>query len=156
MKKGVRGKNDPGGDITPLTSAAGREGGSADSIASRCGSSHGGSTSCSPRCSSIFIGGEARSFGRELEQHAARLEKVDRLEPESIDDFRRPTVRFGDALAHFELDAFVGDAPRDVMHRAYAPCAARRVRQLADLDVLARAAAANAVAMPAILFAVAR
>ena len=39
-----------------------------------------------------LVGGEARPFGRELEQHAARLEEVDRLEPEPVDHLGRPAV----------------------------------------------------------------
>ena len=37
----------------------------------------------------LFVGGEARAFGGELEEHSARLAKVDRLEPEAVDDRRR-------------------------------------------------------------------
>src|SRR5205807_1694128 len=65
---------------------------------------------------------------------------------------RRPTMRSFYALSDAKLDGIVRDAPRDVMHRADAPCAARLVRHLADLNVLARSAVANAVAMPALLF----
>ena len=73
----------------------------------------------------LLVDAEAWPVGRELEQHAARLEEVHRLEPEAVDDLRRPPVRALDALAHRELHRFVRHAPRDVMHRAHTPRAAR-------------------------------
>ena len=117
----------------------------------RFGSSHGGSTSCSPRCSRSSSAVNPGPSGRELEQHAARLEKIDRLEPESIDDLRRTTIRRGNTLAHAKLDRVVRHAPRHVMHRADAPRSARLVRHLADLDVLARSAALDTVSVPPVL-----
>src|SRR5262245_28374741 len=98
----------------------------------------------------IFVGGEARAVGRELEQHTARLEEIHRLEPESVDDLCRPAMRRRDAFAHLKLDHLVSDAPSDVMHRADAPRATRRVLDFTQLDVFARAAVAYAEAMPAV------
>src|SRR5512142_532985 len=102
----------------------------------------------------LLVGGEARAFGRELEQHATRLEEVDGLEPKSVDHFRRPTTRLGDPVANLELHALVGNAPGNVMHGAHAPRAAWCVRCLAHLDVLAGAASVHAETMPAVLLAV--
>ena len=58
---------------------------SVSSICSRIGSKRGGSTRLSPRCSGVLVGGEARAHRRDLEQHAAGLAEVDRLEPEAVD-----------------------------------------------------------------------
>src|SRR5437868_280761 len=65
-------------------------------------------------------------------------------------------MRLRDTLANLELDVLVSDAPRDVMHRADPPGTALCVGHLADFDVLARPAAADAESMPTIFLAVAR
>src|SRR5215213_9494192 len=57
-----------------------------------------------------FVSGEARTFRRQLEQHSPRLEEIDRLEPEAVDDFGRATIRTRDSLANFQLDALIRHA----------------------------------------------
>src|SRR5262245_59054654 len=45
-----------------------------------------------------LVHGETRADRRDLEQHAARLAEVDRLEVEAVDDGRRMRPTLGDAL----------------------------------------------------------
>ena len=63
--------------------------GSAASIAARCGSSHGGSLSAVPSCVQRLVERESGRDRRHLEQHAARLAEVDRVEV-------RPVANLGD------------------------------------------------------------
>src|SRR5688500_14875711 len=101
----------------------------------------------------IFVHGEARPVGRDLEQHAAGLEEVHRLEPEPVDHLRRPAVRRRNALANRELRRIVRHAPRDVMHAAGAPRSARLLWHRADVEVTSRATVADPVSMPAAFLA---
>jgi len=39
--------------------------------------------------SRILVDGKTGSIGRELEENPARLEEIDRFEPEAVDDFGR-------------------------------------------------------------------
>src|SRR4051812_18622966 len=105
-------------------------------------------------CGEILVGGEAGAVGGELEQHAARLEEVDGLEPETIDHFGRTTVGLLHPLAHGKLRFVVCYAPCDVMHCSRAPPAAPDVATLLELDVLAGTPTANTEARPAVGLAV--
>src|SRR5688572_23307177 len=62
-------------------------------------------------------------------------------------------MREGDLLPDRQLRGIVGDAPRDVMHRTNAPLSAWDIGQLADLEMGARPAASDPVAMPAVILA---
>src|ERR1043166_2800703 len=64
----------------------------------------------------ILVDREARSIGRELEQHTAGFLEVDRLEPEAIDDRCRMVSRRFDARSHLVLVFLVVYSPREVMH----------------------------------------
>src|SRR5204862_1848509 len=79
---------------------------------------------------------EAGADGRDLEQHAARLAEVDRLEVEAVDDWRRMAARGDHALApRLLLVRLAG--PRDVMHRPGALEAALRRRVVVDVEAAA-------------------
>src|SRR3954466_4090503 len=69
----------------------------------------------------IFVDGEARTVGSDLEQHPAGLQKVDRLEPEPIDDFGWSPPSAIDPLADLELGLVVRHAPGNVMYSAGSP-----------------------------------
>ena len=92
-------------------------------MALRDDSSQGGRTSVSPEVIGGLVHGEAGAVGRQLEQHAAGFLEVHRLEPEAIDDGRRPAAGGGDLRSHGELVSLVVDAPCQVVHGADAPCA---------------------------------
>ena len=96
-----------------------------------------------------FVHGEAGTVGGQLEQHAARLLEVHRLEPEAIDHRRRPRAGGGHLRPQRELMLLVVDAPREVVHRADAPRAAVDVRRLLHVDDTGRVA--KAVARPSVL-----
>ena len=108
-------------------------GGRTPSIPLRCGSSHGGSTSASPRWAGIFVRREPRTVGRDLEQHAAGLPEVHRLEPEPIDDAGRVSAGRLDLRPHGQLMRVIVHAPGQMVHRAHAPAAAPLVGRLADV-----------------------
>jgi hypothetical protein len=99
----------------------------------------------------ILVDCEPRTVRRQLEQHAARLEEVHRLEPESIDHWRRPPPSLVHMPAHFLLMRIVIHAPGDVMHAADTPRAATRIGHFADIDVLSRPATSHAIAVPPLL-----
>src|SRR5213593_1132550 len=58
---------------------------------------------------------EARAEGRDLEQDAARLAEVDRLEVEAVDDRRRPRAGLLDGCTP-RLVFLLRRCPRDVVH----------------------------------------
>src|SRR5688572_5282370 len=101
----------------------------------------------------ILIHREPRTVGRDLEQHAAGFEEVYGLEPEPVDHLRRPALGRRDALAHRELGVIVRHAPGDVVDATRPPRSAWLVRHRAEVEVLARTAAIDPVATPAILLA---
>src|SRR5262245_26573963 len=70
--------------------------------------------------SGVFVDGESRAQGRDLEEDAVRLPEVDRAEPEAIDDRRRMQPRRDDALVPGEVFVHRG-RPRDVVDRPAAP-----------------------------------
>ena len=74
--------------VVVLVGAGVGNGRSPASIWRRYGSRNGGSARVSPRCSGVFVGGEAGAVGRNLEEHAARLAEVDRVEVEAVDHWR--------------------------------------------------------------------
>src|SRR5947209_10243661 len=96
----------------------------------------------------VFVNGEARSVRGDLEQHAAGLEKVDRLEPESVDYFSRPAMSARDFLTHQELCVIVGHAPRNMMHPADPPATTGRVGNLTQLHVAPRSTTGNGESRP--------
>src|SRR5437867_2158301 len=63
-----------------------------------------------------FIDGEARWVGREFEQHAGGLPKVDRVEVLAVDHRGGLEACLNDLLPQLELGRIVSDAPSDVMH----------------------------------------
>src|SRR5436190_16764228 len=63
-----------------------------------------------------LVGGEAGADRGDLEQHAARLAEVDRLEVEAVDDRRRPGAGACDPLLP-RLVLVRQRRPRDVVHR---------------------------------------
>src|SRR5918994_6383728 len=98
------------------------------------------------RC--IFIDGEARSFCRQLEEHAAGFFEVHRLEPEAIDRWCRMSTGGFDARTHRRLMLLVIHTPREMMDAADAPCAPASFRRLADVDDTRNVA--KAIARPAV------
>src|SRR5881396_1330776 len=98
--------------------------------------------SISARCASYWRGSIRRSpsrvtdppgFGGELEQHSARLAKIDRVEVVPIDHRRGLEPRQRDPLAHPELRGVVGDAPRHVVDRSRSPGAAHETADRAHV-----------------------
>ena len=88
------------------------------------------------------------TVGRELEQHAARLLEIDRLEPEAVDHRRRLRAAGASTCARtVELVRVVVDAPGEMVDAADAPAAAPLRRRLADVDDTR--GVAKAVARPA-------
>src|SRR3989442_9929274 len=102
----------------------------------------------------ILVGGEARTFGRNLEQHAAWLLEVHRLEPEAIDLLGGVTAGGDHLFADRMLMLVIVHAPGEMMHAADAPRAPRADRHFADVDD-ARGVW-EAVARPAMLVAQSR
>ena len=98
----------------------------------------------------ILVDRETGAVRRQLEEHAARLLEVDRLEPESIDDGRRLRPAGLDLRAHRELMQVVVHAPREMMNAADAPRAAAFVGRLADVHD--PGAVGETVARPSVLF----
>src|SRR5690606_37939748 len=92
------------------------------------------------------------AFGGELEEDAAGLAEVDRLEPEPVDRLRRLEPDASEQSLHRALLGVVADGPRGVVDAAGAAAAAPLVRHHADLGERA-ARAADAVAVPAVLLA---
>src|SRR3954468_9837091 len=99
----------------------------------------------------VFIDSESGAIGCDLEQHSARLEKVDRLEPEPVDDFGWPTPRTIDSLANFELRLVVGHSPSNVVHAAGSPATAIRISGFANLQIASGAATADRESLPLLL-----
>src|SRR4051812_16855832 len=96
----------------------------------------------------ILIDAESRPVRRQLEQHSPGLQKVDRFEPEPIDDFGRASPRQLDALTHLELGFQVGNSPRHVVHSARSPPSALAVRYFLDLEIASRSSIAEAESGP--------
>ena len=86
----------------------------------------------------IFVRREARTVGGDLEQHAAGLLEVHRLEPEAIDDAGRLAARGLDLCPHRQLMRVIVHAPGKMVHRAHAPAAAPLIGRLADVDEACR------------------
>src|SRR5580765_6036803 len=82
----------------------------------------------------IFVDRETRPIGRELEQHAARLLEVDRLEPEAIDHRRRMMPGRLDARSHLVLMLLVVHAPCEMMNTAHAPRSASSFGRFAHVE----------------------
>src|SRR5262245_39199669 len=101
--------------------------------------------------SRVLVGREPGSVGRELEQHAARLLEVHRLEPEPIDDLGRVAAGGDDLFANLMLMLVVVNPPGEMVDAADAPDAPRTDRHFANIDH-ARGLR-EAVARPAILLA---
>src|SRR5436305_1174851 len=83
----------------------------------------------------IFVDRETGTVGSKLDQHTARLEKVDRLEPEAVDYFSGPTTSALDARTNDELRRVIGNAPRDVMNSTNSPATAFGIWNLANLQI---------------------
>src|ERR1700738_1768677 len=98
----------------------------------------------------IFIDCEPRPFRGELEQNAARLRKVNGLEPETIDHRRRAGAAFLDVPAAFELVRLIVHSPREMMDAASSPSAAARGRAFVKVDVGAGFPSSDAVTMPSV------
>src|SRR6266581_7369544 len=88
-----------------------------------------------------LVGREAGPKRRDLEQDAARLAEVDRLEPEAVDDRRRVGARVGDPLAPGRV-ILDGRRPRDVMDCSRALHPALRGRSVVGVEGAAEVAAA--------------
>ena len=90
-------------------------------MSARCGSSHGGSFSPRPRIGERFVDGEPGLQRRDLEQHAAGLAEVDRLEVAAVAHLGDLAGRSEQQLlAQSQLLLFGRHGHRDVMHRAEA------------------------------------
>ena len=95
------------------------------SIAARCGSSHGGRMILSAELLDRAVDREAGLLRRDLEEDAARLAEVDRVEVVAVDE---PAVRACRPRARRSSHCAVlgvGRAPRDVVDRARALAAPR-------------------------------
>src|SRR4051794_6768909 len=77
----------------------------------------------------VLVDGEARAQRGDLEQHAARLAEVDRLEVVAIADVAHVAAGGGDPLLPREM-VLVARAPSDVVDRARALRAARGRRRV--------------------------
>src|ERR1041385_1595814 len=91
---------------------------------------------------------KAGAIGRQLEQHAARLAEVNRLEPKAVDHRGRMCSAAQDLFADFELMRLIFHPPCDVMHAPGAPGSASGVGRRLQIDVLPRAARPQPVALP--------
>src|SRR5262245_36435971 len=78
----------------------------------------------------IFVAVEARAVGGQLEQGAARLPEIYRLEPEPVDGRRGLQAHHPDGFAHLELFGCVAHPPGHVVDPASAPLAAPFTLQL--------------------------
>src|SRR5436305_14055603 len=94
-------------------------------------------------CRRIFVNREAGTIRCNLEQHPTRLEKVDGLEPEPVDDFSRSAASAIDSLAYLELRFVIRYAPGHMMYSAGSPASAICFSDFASLQVASRTAAAN-------------
>src|SRR3954468_20568836 len=101
----------------------------------------------------VFVHGEARALGGDLEEHAARLFEVDGTEPEPVDHLGGMRAGLLDLAAHRELFLLVGHAEGHVVDSAGAPLPEALPRQLADLPPAARASPVGAEAVPSALLA---
>src|SRR5688500_16806926 len=99
----------------------------------------------------VFVHGEARPIGRELEEHAARLLEVDRLEPEAVDDRRGMRTVGNHLIPHVHLMRVVIHAPREMVDAADPPPPASLGWRLANVDHTG--GTGKAVARPAVLLA---
>src|SRR5579859_249091 len=88
----------------------------------------------------VLVDRETRTHGRDLEEHAARLAEVDRLEPEAVDHGRRPRPAADHALPPRDL-LVIPRRPRDVVHRARAGHATLGGRGVEDVPAGAALAA---------------
>src|SRR6185295_14242386 len=95
-----------------------------------------------------LVGREARPDRGDLEQHAARLAEVDRLEVEAVDDRRYVRASGGDPLAP-GLVLVQRRRPGDVVHRAGAADA----RVLRRLVVLVETASVRTARLPRVAVA---
>src|SRR5687768_14485917 len=97
----------------------------------------------------ILVNGEPGPLGRQLEQDAARVLEVDRLEPEAVDDRRRAGPARLDLARDGEFMRLVIHAPGEMVHGDRAPAAAALRRRLTDVDD--SGGVTKAVARPAVL-----
>src|SRR3954470_21370852 len=81
-----------------------------------------------------FIDREARKIGGELEEHAARLAKVDGAEVIAVDDRCGLESSLQHLRSERELRAVVVDAKRDVVHRSCARLARHESTDGAHID----------------------
>ena len=72
----------------------------------------------------ILVDGKSRTVSRQLEEHAARLLEIHRLEPEAVDNGRRLRSRRSYLVADVVLVGVVIDPPGKMMDGAGAPAAA--------------------------------
>src|SRR5262245_16850088 len=84
--------------------------------------------------SGVLVNRETRAVGRKLEQHAARLPEIHRLEPEPIDDGRGLRACTLDLAAHSLLMRFVIHAPREMVDAAHSPGARPCIWCLPQID----------------------
>src|SRR5215212_5697987 len=99
----------------------------------------------------VLVNREARRVGSGLEEHAAGLLEVDRVEPEAVDDGRGRGARGPHPALDLLLLFVVRHSEGDVMDGAGAPRSEPLSWQLAHLHPLARASTPDAEAMPAAL-----
>ena len=81
-----------------------------------------------------FVDREPGTVGCQLEEHAARLLEVHRLEPEAIDHRRGMMARRFDTRSHLVLMLLIVYAPREVVDAADAPRAAPALRCFAHVE----------------------
>ncbi len=91
----------------------------------------------------VFVDGEARAVGGDLQQRTAGFLDVDRLEPEPVDDARRMPAGLDHATAQLVLVSLVRGPPGDVVHRTHTPLAPLRVGVYAHFDPPAGQPVAN-------------
>src|SRR5215471_20035556 len=82
----------------------------------------------------VLVDREARALGRDLEEHAAGLLEVHRLEPEAIDHVGRAAARGLDLRADRQLVVEIPHRPREMVDRADAPRAAAFASRFPDVD----------------------
>src|SRR2546423_8241364 len=99
----------------------------------------------------VFIDGESRTLGRELEENSAGLREINRFEPEAIDHRRGARAAFLHTLADFELVRFIIHPPGEMMNAAGPPRAATGRRALVKIQIGPGFPTGYAIPVPAIL-----
>src|SRR3981081_94618 len=80
-----------------------------------------------------LINGESRRIGRDFEENAARLTKIDRVEVLAIDHRRNGQTGRDELFSPGDLFFVIGSAKRDVMNRSGSDMAETSVCPLDDI-----------------------